>query len=349
MIFIYGLRLFSDLAFYFFFANCIIESQLLAAIPGLFYAVYLIVCKKLDTDWDRQSDFFSKAWKIFLAFGAFVCLIGKSQVFVQRAVPMAILCLTTSVLLMRMLRHGPDIYLDKKYQSKNFLILCSLLVATFVLSSRFMLNTVLGLFGFIYNRLVLPILTFFITCLTGIIGLILRLLSWFHLTDVKFEESHLSGSITENPLAESMNSATTQNPAAKLVFAIIGILALLVGTFFLFRWLSSRKELDNKIAPGILLSREELPDKQSERSGTTVNQVRRVYRKYLKLCKSYGAKITKADTSASIESQSRIIFDSISENSEIRDIYIQARYNNQATKSDLKKLKQMYQIIKQKL
>lgn len=349
MIFIYGLRLVSDLAFYFFFANCIVKSTVLALIPGLLYAVYLIVCKKLDTDWDRQSDFFSKSWKIFLVFGAFVCLIGKSQVFIQHSIPMAILCLTTSIMLMRMLRHGADIYMDIKYQIKNVLSLCVLLITALVLSSQFMLNTVLSFFGFMYNHFVLPVLTFFVTCLTGIIGLILKLLSWFHLTDVKFEESHLSGSAAVNPFAESMNDTLTQSSGAKLIFTLMGIIVLLIGIFFLFRWLSSHEKLGNKLAPGILLSREELPEKSLDRSASTINQVRRQYRKYLKLCKSYGAQISKSDTSASIEDQSDKIFTFFSENSEIRDIYINARYNNHATKADVRKLKQMYQTLKQKL
>ncbi len=349
MIFIYGLRLISDLAFYFFFANSIVKSQILAAIPALAYAIYLIVSKKLDTNWDRQSDFFSKAWKIFLAFGSFVCLIGKSQIFVQRSIPMAILCLATSVLLMRMLRHGSDIYLDKKYQIKNFLFLCSILGITLILSSKFMLNTVLGSFGFMYNHLLLPILTFIIAGITGLIGLFLRLLSWFNLTDVTFEESHLSGSPSDNPLADSINEAVSQSPVAKMFFSAIGIIALLIVIFFIFRWLSARRELNTKLAPGILLSREELPEKQSERSGSTVNQVRRQYRKYLKLCKTYGAKLPKSATSTSVEEQSEKLFGFFSENSEIKDIYIRARYNNHATKSDLRKLKQMYQTIKQKL
>lgn len=349
MIFIYGLRLVSDLAFYFFFANCIVKSQIVAIVPALLYTIYLIVSKKLETDWDRQSDFFSKSWKIFLLFGAFVCLIGKSQLFVERSIPMAVICLAASILLMRMLRHGSDIYLDKKYQVKNFIVLCGILGVTLLLSSKFTLNMVLGSLRLMYNSIVLPILTFIITCLVWIISLFMKLLSWLHLTDVKFEESHLSGSSANNPLTDAANGALTQSPAAKLVFSVIGILVLLIGIFFLFRWLLSRREVDHNISHGTLLSKEEFTVKPAERSGSLVNQVRRQYRKYLKLSKMYGVKISKSDTSSSIKNQNEKLFGFSSENSEIRDIYIRARYNNHATKSDLRKIKQMYQTIKQKL
>ena len=349
MIFIYGLRLISDLAFYFFFANSILKSQILAAIPAIVYAIYLIVSKKLDTDWDRQSDFFSKAWKIFLIFGLCVCLIGKYHVFVQRSLPMAIVCLSTTVLLLRMLRHGPDIYLDPKYQLKNLLFLGCILCLALFLSSKFMLNAVLGSIAFMYNSFLLPILTFIITCFTFILGLFLKLLSWFNLTEIEFEKSHLTNTSTINPFADATNAALGQSTSAKMVLTVIGVIILIVCMFFLFRWLSSQQEVNSKLKTGILLSKEDLPEKQAERSGTLVNQVRRQYRKYLKLCKSYGAKVAKSDTSASIEAQSEKIFNSISENSEIREIYINARYNNHATKSDVRKLKQMYQTIKQKL
>ncbi len=349
MIFIYGLRLVSDLAFYFFFANCIVKSSIWAIIPALFYVVYLIFSKKIDTDWDRQSDFFSKAWKIFLVFGTFVCLTGKGQIFIERSIPMAILCFATSILLMRMLRHEKDIYLDPKYQAKNFLILCITLGVTWILSSRFVLNGLLGSFGFMYNHFVLPILTFIIICLTGIIGLILKLFSWLHLTDITFEESHLTGISTINPFEDTANQIIGQSSSARIVLSAIGIFIILICIFFLFRWLSSRKEIESKFVSGRLVSREELTEKPPERSGSTVNQIRRQYRKYLKLCKMYGIKISTSDTSASIEDQTRKLSSFFPESSEIRDIYIRARYNNHATKSDLRKLKQMYQTIKQKL
>ena len=348
MYFIYGLRLVADLSLYFVFANSIISSWLLALIPGVIYAVYLIAAKKLDTSWDRQADIFALSWKLILAFGLFVCFIGKYQVFIERSLPMAILSLTSSVLLLRMLRHGEDIYLNKQYQFKNLLLLIGVLGITWIMSSKLVLSIILNACSFAYSCFVLPVLTLLISCFTFILGLIIRLFSWMNLTDVEFKESKLPASESPNPFKDISEEMLMQSSSAEIILTIIGILVLLTIVFFLFRRLATSEKNYIPALRGIIVSKEDLPLVKQERNTSLVHQVRRQYRKFLKLCRASGEQILITDTSENIMCKSKKHF-SPEMMDEIREIYIRARYNNQASKDDVRKLKHINQTLKQNL
>ena len=346
MIFIYGVRLLADISFFLFFASLITRSWILALVLTVSYTGYMIFAKKLHTSWDRQVDFFSLSWKLFLGFGIVAFLIGKTDVMLTYGIPLALCSLSASVLLLRMLRHGPDIYLSKQYQFKSCILLFFTLGIAWVCSSGFVRKSLAKTCAFIYMKLIVPILEFILHIFILIINIILKLLSWMNLREISPQESQLSGSGTINPFADTSADYIGQSNSAELVLTIIGAIALIVGAFFLFRWISSSEKIQQIGLGGVILSKNDSPEVKHERSTSLAHQVRRQYRKFLKLYKFHGGQISTSDTSADIMVKSEQHF-SPETVAEIREIYIRARYNNQATKEDLKILRQMNQNLRQ--
>lgn len=346
MIFIYGVRLLADISFFLFFASLITRSWILVLVLTVGYTGYMIFAKKLYTSWDRQVDFFSLSWKLFLGFGVVAFLIGKTDVMLSYGIPLAICSLSSSVLLLRMLRHGPDVYLSKQYQLKSSVLLVCTLGVAWVFSSGFVRRGLAQTLSFIYMKLILPILNLLLSIFVWIVSIVLKLLSWMNLHEISPEESQLGGGSTINPFANTDADYIGQSGSAELVLTIIGAIVLVVCAYFLFRWLSSSEKIQQIGLGGTVLSRNDNPEVKHERSTSLAHQVRKQYRKFLKLYKFSGGQISTSDTSADIMAKSVRQFPPETV-AEIREIYIRARYNNQATKEDLKKLRQMNQNLRQ--
>lgn len=353
MIFISTLRIIIDLSFYFFFANLIIgvsggDSIMVTVgvlLPPIAYIIYLVLAKKLETSWERQADLFSLSWKTFLISGICICLVGKYEAFFNYSVPMAIISLFASVLLLRMLRHSPEVYLSKQYQAKNILLLSGMLAAAWILSSEFVLKGILNTCSFIYRSILLPILTFFITCMTAVIGLILKLFSWMNLIEIDLNETDVSPSEGVNPFSDLAENPITGSQSIETILTIIGVIILIIAAFFFFRRLASSEKAEHVKLPGISIVKSKTSDSNREYSTSTVHQVRRQYRKFLKLYRFHGERILASDTSANIAQKGGEIFLTPDMMDEIREIYIRARYNNQATRADLRKIKQINHLL----
>ena len=133
--------------------------------------------------------------------------------------------------------------------------------------------------------------------------------------------------------------ATTET----LLTAVV-IILLLACAFYFFRWLALHKGEETFITTGFDIIRgKETARVKKERATTTVLQVRKQYRIFLKLYKEHGGKIETAFTSEDVLENSKDILEEDSADilAEMRRIYISARYGGMATKTDLKRMKQI--------
>ena len=82
---------------------------------------------------------------------------------------------------------------------------------------------------------------------------------------------------------------------------------------------------------------------KKERATTTVLQVRRQYRQFLKLYRENGGKMENSSTSEDVLNNSVEVLPQVSADvlEEMRQIYINARYGGVATKTDLKRMRQI--------
>lgn len=325
-----------------------IANRVLLA-PPIIYMIYLFLKEEYGLSWDRQYDLFSASWKIFLAAGTCICLSGNYTLCFTYSIPVAFISLFSSILLLRMLRHESEVYLSRQYQFRNILLLGFILLLSWLSSRKAVLDTALEFFRFMYKICVLPILTIFITGIVAVTEFFINIFSWIKLGEITFSDNQMSPSEGMNVFSDLDQTAAANGNMFKIVLGIIIVLLLAVAAFFFFHWLSSNREKERtnlQSATIIRSSEPDLPKDKRESTAATNLQVRRQYRKFLKLYKLRGEQISLSDTSQDVAKKSRDIFGAPDEINEIREIYIRARYGNQATRSDLKRIKQINQMLK---
>ena len=318
-------------------------SYPLILLPPLAYILYLVFTEHTNLSWDRQSELFSICIKFFPIVGVAICLLGNHVNFIQYSLPVVFVSMATSIFLMRMLRHSPSVYLDLQYQRKNILLFVIVLGFGWLFSRDFVFRRMGNALSFAYMKGIYPVLNGFIWLFMGVLRIFMAIFSWFKFGEIKFEENHLAG----GEIGHSFKDAVIIGDhvaATETVFTIIAIIALFICAFYFFRWLALHKGEDSFISQGIDMIRTGGSSQtKKERQTTTALQIRRQYRIFLKLYKTHGGKIETASTSQDVLESSEKVLPDISSDilAEIRRIYINARYGGNATKSDLKRIKQI--------
>lgn len=326
------------------------ESGRIALVPPIVYILYLIYKEEYGFSWERQAELFLISWKIFLGAGICLCMAGRYQLVLSHSLPMALISLFASVLFLRMLRHDPEVYLNRQYQTKNILLLGSVLMAAWLSSREIVFQSIWSACNFIYMNCILPIFSLLITCVVAIIGLFMKLFSWLKFGKLTYKGSEVNSSGEMNMFSDLEQNITNSTIMFEQVVTAIIIIVLVIAAFFFFRWLASGWETDEVRAHGLDIIRSENSKndtKKRDYATSTVHQVRRQYRKFLKLYMTHGERILSSDTSADIAEKGGKIFPTPDMMDEMREIYIRARYNNDATRADLKKMKQINQLLKQ--
>ena len=197
--------------------------------------------------------------------------------------------------------------------------------------------------SFVYMKAIYPVFNAFIWLFMLVLRVLMYIFSWFKLGEVKFTENHLNGGEMGPSFKDAVivgdHVATTQS-----VLTIILVGVLLVCAFYFFRWLALHKGEEAFISQGLDIIRgKDTARQKKERATTTVLQVRRQYRIFLKLYRENGGKIENAFTSRDVmDRSSDVLRDApVSLLEEMRQIYINARYGGTATKADLKRMKQI--------
>ena len=317
--------------------------NLLALLPPIAYILYLALKGQLNLSWERQSELFFLSIKLFLVGGVFLCLSGNYSNFVQYALPMVFLSLSASVLLMRMLRHDSSTYLDSQYQRKNCLIFLAVLLLAWLLSRDFVFTLLGNTIQTFYMKGIYPLLNLLIACFVSLLRILIKLFSWITLGKITLEENKLPDGEMGPTYADFSTSLETHVSDVKAILTMLAIIALLTAAFFFFRWLALHKGEDSLIGQGLDMIHE--PDyvtTKKERAATTVLQVRKQYRIFLKRYSEYGGRLEISTTSEDVLAHSaKVLPNDQGVLNEMRAIYLQARYRGTATKADLRRMKQI--------
>ena len=318
--------------------------NILALLPPIAYILYLIAKEHFGLSWDRQSELFSLSLKIFLIAGACICLSGNYSNFVQYSLPIAFLSVVTSVLLMRMLRQDSSIYLNPQYQQKNCMIFLAVLLLAWMFSRDFIFELIGKPISIFYMKGIYPILSLLITCFAAFLRFVMKLFSWIKLGEIKFQENQLPEGQMGPTYADFSEAFGKHVGSAESVLTTLAIVTLLVIAFFFFRWLILHKGEESFISQGLEIIRgSESSAIKKERATTTVLQIRKQYRIFLRHYRQHGGKLETSTTSKDvlIHSSKVLSTESLDTLNEMRDIYLQARYRGTATKADLKRMKEI--------
>jgi len=357
MIFMNILRFLIDISFYFSFASVIVSSVfknyvsvgiVISLIPVIIYVLGVVWRKNYVLSWHRQVDIVTVFWKVYLGFAFVVCLMGAYQELLRYSVPFAVVVICTSILALRMLRQEPEIYLNQEYQKKNMILLGGILVGAWLCSQKFVWIPIKYVLEILYTNLVVPILTLLAMCIglivAKIMGLYARILAWLDVDS----EIILHTMYGQNEIENKIENLGKESSISSSVLILFGIIVAILGLVMFFRWLNQKWDPRTDGATDIAMSIK-IDEIRSvkERSSSRVQQIRRQYRKFLLLYQSCGEKLEICDTSKDIsEKCARFLFDK-NMLEEMRSIYIRARYDNDAAKSDIKKMKQINHMLKQ--
>lgn len=326
-----------------------LADRIVIAPPAL-YTVYLAAKNIYEPDRFQQADIFSVFWKVMAGFSVFCALFGKTELVKSMVLPAGLIVLVCSVLLMRSLRHEPQVYCQVRYQAMNVLLICAACVCTLILSSDAFLGTCLMILRTVYNWVISPVLMLVIYLIILIVQVFIWLFSFFEFGELVSPDRE--GAMEMPDFQELLGLEQSGQSAAgqwlDRIAAAIVILAAAAVVILVFRALSKRKiarqsaRAAREVRTG-LTQRKERPDDIP--AGSPAGRVRAQYRKFLKLFSAQALEREKSDTSLDISRRCRGTFDDQSVG-ELRSLYIEARYGGRATREDVQRAKKLYTEIK---
>lgn len=319
-------------------------ADMILITPSALYILYQVLADDYVLNHERQRQLF-KAFLCALPF--FVVAImasGRTARLAAVTFPYAIVMLSCSVLLLRALRHEPEVYCKKSFQLLSIGIMAAILILGFLMSTDVFLNAcAVGLRAF-KNHVLQP-------TLIGILYVALFIMQLpAKLIDLLFGDRNSSGPSgydLEGIFPEEMEDLFDPNEPSDLLryFGIAaGVLAAVIVLFFIFRWMSKKRYggpvvLSTDGQRSSIITERPVDELQSNSS---VGNVRLQYRKFLKLCASQGVVLEPSTTSQDVHVQASrtTVLEKVS--GPIREIYIQARYAGKADKSSVQQIKKLY-------
>lgn len=311
------------------------------------YTVFLAYKRIYVPEWDKQVDIFSLFWKLFLVFSILGVVFGKTEAVSAIVIPAGIVAFTSCIILTRSLRHEPEVYCSPRYQVMNLGAVLLVSVAAGLLGSHAFLMGCFAVLKLIYNYLISPVLYVLIYAILGIIRVLAWLFSWLKIKKPEEKEPPKLNMDGAKELFKIEDQEFTENVTAKYIFMGIGILIAAVILFFVFRYLA-RRGGKGTAESGMTDRRYTLDSAaraEAKEEGTNVQKIRALYRKFLKMCQRQGVVQQKSDTSADVNFRCGDLF-SGEDTAALRDIYIEARYNGEATRESAARAKELYASLK---
>ncbi len=319
-----------------------------AVVPPSLYVVWLAVGRRYLPEQSRQLDVFSAFWKALLVFCLFLLMVGCGDLLAAVTIPAGLIGLACCVLLNRSLRHDLAVCCQPRYQAMNLALAAGIGLAALGLSSKAFLGGCAAALRWIYETVFAPILLALFQLLGAVIQGILWLFSWvqFSITGEEQAVQSLTLGDTEDLFGDLGGSGNNGELFSRVCIALALILGAVV-VVLVFRWLShgartTEREPSARTVRSAVSRSVPLPLSRFDRS--PVQRVRRYYQKFLALYRSRGLERKISDTSQEVTAQSRCAFDPDTVQA-LRQLYIAARYNDQATKADAAQARELYQSL----
>ncbi|MBQ8638586.1 MAG: hypothetical protein IJ468_05405 [Lachnospiraceae bacterium] len=320
--------------------------------PAVLYVFFLCWKNEFSLSWGRQADLFLLFLKVFVGFALAGLVVGQYSILASAGIPAALMQTASSVLLMRSLRHEPMVYEQKRYQVINLVSIAAVFLVSWLISTDVVRNGLGLLISLFYEHVAAPLIMG-ISMAAGylVIGIIRIIGFLFDFLGIKGGDSN-SNFVQELSFAPEeavlLETGEGNEIVGKILLAIV-ILAVIVLLVLFFRWLSTREtgerwELaaEEKRREGEASSREP----QAERVLSSAAQVRRYYRKFLRLYLERGAYLHRSYTSQDVERNAKNVFSNHEAMEQMRELYIKARYSQKVQKEDVVLAKQLYRQIR---
>lgn len=319
-------------------------------IPTAVYIVWLVWKNDYILDHERQQLLFGVFWKVLLVFVPLAMLVGGAKGITAVSAPYALVMLISSVLLMRALRHEPKVYCQKRYQVINISAVALVVAVGGLLSTKTFLNGCAAALKAVYGALIQPVLEFLLNVLLYVIAGIAALVSLLSFGNREQEpeevvQMDLNG--MESLLGDGVQLKEPSELARILGFLLLGVAAAVVLVLF-FRWMNRRRGREG-VQSAARDEREtvEIRRRGSKKKETSpVRKIRAQYRGFLKWCAGLGVQTERSSTSLDVHRQVSVVSEHGQTSAQIRELYIRARYADEADPDSVRAMKQLCNQVK---
>ncbi len=301
--------------------------------------------------WSAQVDKFRLFIKIYPIFAVLMILVGFYSNIVQVSVPMAIVSVMVSVLLMRALRHEPQVYMQKKYMLINGITVVLTLIAAGLITLRPVVEAFLKGILWLYRTLIAPILIGIAWILGYAMSYVAAFFSWLakQLGGTREVMGQMNDVGPPEAILQEIESAGGTGDFIVDVLRAVVIIVGLVIVVKLFLWLGRKQQVEEY---GLVQTHRKnvtpsLKESRIEKNGSgNIWQVRRWYRRFMELYEQKITKVHPSNTTAEIEKRALYSWKDQALLDELREIYIRARYGHMAERADVKRIKELYLQLK---
>ncbi len=317
--------------------------------PISFYTVFLIYKQRYDPEHSFEGRLFSVYWKVVPAPVVLCLLDRRGTILSSFTLPVVFITLLSLILLVRSLRHSPEMRSSVKYQLGELSAVLAAGAAAFVLSSETALRLFAACARGIYKVLILPVLYLAVRFIVAAARAIAKLV---YLLKVNFAGGSGESVTIQMPALEEFAiegiEDTETNPIVGKVILAVGILVVVVVVFLFFRWMAGnfRRRRDYSGSGVVRTTEPEMEDAlPGYLSRNNVGKVRSAYRKFLKLTMGRGIERRKSDSSLEVLNSCAGVFTGDGAR-RLRELYIRARYDDSATSEDAASAKRIVSELK---
>lgn len=290
---------------------------------------------------------FIKAFSVILVIFVLVSLWFNTSEFTfpMDSLLFGFTFLSTSVLILRMIRHDDAVLKQTKFKMINGLPLVGIFIGTVLLSRSFFLDFILSILNLIWWLFLLPIFLIIMWVVINFISFIFDFFNIGHQDPVEMELPAFLEFIGDF-FDQERDINTT-------MFAVIAIMLGLVMIRLIFKFLSEKSGSpiirDDGTEEESFALNEPFNKKRRHFRNYRENQARAVYRHFLKFAQKNEINLPLHLTSDEIAIEMMKRFKSEKSN-EFRDAYVQVRYGNiPCTKADIKQIKLLYKSVKEEI
>lgn len=253
----------------------------------------------------RQMDLFSLFWKVYPVFAVMMTLFDQGKLL-EASLPAALITVISSVLLLRSLRHEPEVYLRRGYQLYNFLCAGALTAAAWGFSRPAVLRAAGGILSACWHQILVPVLSLIFTALSLVFAVIFQLIG--RILPI--------GSVEPGAVMEFFGKFSGQETAAlpesggtgikidwQTVLFFLGAAVFAILVFAFFRWLLMRRPEEEKLSVQVETIDHTPPQDANPGKNYKNSQIRRVrelYRDFLRFYEKQGGGRKVSDTSLDI-------------------------------------------------
>lgn len=324
-------------------------------IPAAAYVLWTVWRQRFDLSYFSSADVFSWECKILPLPALFALVLGEASALERYSVPYFLVFALGSVLLLRMLRHDEETLRQPRFRLMNLLSLFLLCLAGAAVGSPWFRQAVAAVLKAVWNVIAYPI--FWVV--GGVAAIVAFVLGGLLTRLLEGRESQALEQMMEMMMQgdeqgkETLEQVVTEpDPTRQMIFTALLLVLAAIATVFLFRALRNRRQSEPTQAGSQSRHRAE-PLASGEKplsrltARTPALQVRYWYQQFLKKTRAEGGDLSPAmDTRQQTGVAQDVFSEKDGDLSRLRQLYLPARYKEEATEADAREAKKLYQQIK---